>query len=167
MIIRQVSIELNEKQYEKLCQVAASAGKTVRKVLQTFAEELPENESLQDWLGQKQERNFLAYLSEKGKLELMTSLIERTVSYQTDLSEAYAKGKSRAVSIAEEKLKTSWQLIQGEYIQYKQENEEAKPLIVANGKKLEATWKIMRDDQQYSADQAQKSKEWKSWKTKK
>lgn len=39
MIIRQVSIELNEKQYEKLCQVAASAGKTVRKVLQTFAEE--------------------------------------------------------------------------------------------------------------------------------
>ena len=42
MIIRQVSIELNEKQYEKLCQVAASAGKTVRKVLQTFAEELPE-----------------------------------------------------------------------------------------------------------------------------
>lgn len=51
MIIRQVSIELNEKQYEKLCQVAASAGKTVRKVLQTFAEELPENESLQDWLG--------------------------------------------------------------------------------------------------------------------
>ena len=41
MIIRQVSIELNEKQYEKLCQVAASAGKTVRKVLQTFAEELP------------------------------------------------------------------------------------------------------------------------------
>lgn len=129
MIIRQVSIELNEKQYEKLCQVAASAGKTVRKVLQTFAEKLPENESLQDWLGQKQERNFLAYLSEKGKLELMTSLIERTVSYQTDLSEAYAKGKSRAVSIAEEKLKTSWQLIQGEYIQYKQENEEAKPLI--------------------------------------
>ena len=84
---------------------------------------------LQDWLGQKQERNFLAYLSEKGKLELMTSLIERTVSYQADLSEAYAKGKSRAVSIAEEKLKTSWQLIQGEYIQYKQENEEAKPLI--------------------------------------
>lgn len=39
MIIRQVSIELNEKQYEKLCQVAASAGKTVRKVLQTFAED--------------------------------------------------------------------------------------------------------------------------------
>lgn len=59
----------------------------------------------------------------------MTSLIERTVSYQTDLSEAYAKGKNRAVSIAEEKLKTSWQLIQGEYIQYKQENEKAKPLI--------------------------------------
>ena len=84
---------------------------------------------LQDWLGQKQERNFLSYLSEKGKLELMTSLIERTVSYQADLSEAYAKGKNRAVSIAEEKLKTSWQLIQGEYIQYKQENEEAKPLI--------------------------------------
>ena len=59
----------------------------------------------------------------------MTSLIERTVSYQADLSEAYAKGKNRAVSIAEEKLKTSWQLIQGEYIQYKQENEKAKPLI--------------------------------------
>ena len=129
MIIRQVSIELTEKQYEKLCQVAASDGKTVRKVLQTFAEELPENESLKDWLGQKQERNFLAYLSEKGKLELMISLIERTVSYQADLSEAYAKGKNRAISIAEEKLKTSWQLIKGEYIQYKQENEEAKPLI--------------------------------------
>ena len=75
MIIRQVSIELNEKQYEKLCQVAASAGKTVRKVLQTFAEELPENESLQDWLGQKQERNFLAYLSEKKKLIINSAMI--------------------------------------------------------------------------------------------
>lgn len=129
MILRKVAIELTEKQYERLCQVAASSGKTVGKVVQTFAEELPENEVLQDWLGQKQERNFLAYLSEKGKLELMTSLIERTVSYQADLSEAYAKGKNRAVSIAKEKLKTSWQLIQGEYIQYKQENEKAKPLI--------------------------------------
>ena len=97
MILRKVAIELTEKQYERLCQVAASYGKTVGKVVQTFAEELPENEVLQDWLGQKQERNFLAYLSEKGKLELMTSLIERTVSYQ--------------------------------YIQYKQENEKAKPLI--------------------------------------
>ena len=80
MIIRKVAIELTEKQYEKLCQMAASAGKTVEKVVQTFVEELPENEVLQDWLGQKQERNFLSYLSEKGKLELMTSLIERTVS---------------------------------------------------------------------------------------
>ncbi|MFQ7513060.1 MAG: hypothetical protein ACLRMV_10550, partial [Lachnospiraceae bacterium] len=97
--------------------------------VQTFAEELPENEVLQDWLKQKQERNFLAYLSEKGKLELMTSLVERTASYQTDISDAYAKGKSKAVSLAEEKLKTSWKLIQEEYIQYKQENEEAKPLI--------------------------------------
>ena len=129
MIIRKVTIELTEKQYEKLCQVASSAGKTVGKVVQTFAEELPENEELQDWLKQKQERNLLSYLAEKGKLELMTSLIERTVSYQADLSEAYAKGKNRAVSVAEEKLKTSWQLIQGEYIQYKQENKTAKPLI--------------------------------------
>ena len=87
MILRKVAIELTEKQYERLCQVAASSGKTVGKVVQTFAEELPENEVLQDWLGQKQERNFLAYLSEKGKLKLMTSLIERTVSYQADLSE--------------------------------------------------------------------------------
>ena len=66
MILRKVAIELTEKQYERLCQVAASSGKTVGKVVQTFAEELPENEVLQDWLGQKQERNFLAYLSEKG-----------------------------------------------------------------------------------------------------
>ena len=29
MIIRKVAIELTEKQYEKLCQMAASAGKTV------------------------------------------------------------------------------------------------------------------------------------------
>lgn len=71
MILRKVAIELTEKQYERLCQVAASSGKTVGKVVQTFAEELPENEVLQDWLGQKQERNFLAYLSEKGKLELI------------------------------------------------------------------------------------------------
>ena len=78
MILRKVAIELTEKQYERLCQVAASYGKTVGKVVQTFAEELPENEVLQDWLKQKQERNFLAYLSEKGKLELMTSLVERT-----------------------------------------------------------------------------------------
>lgn len=129
MILRKVAIELTEKQYERLCQVAASYGKTVGKVVQTFAEELPENEVLQDWLKQKQERNFLAYLSEKGKLELMTSLVERTASYQTDISDAYAKGKSKAVSLAEEKLKTSRKLIQEEYIQYKQENEEAKPLI--------------------------------------
>lgn len=51
MIIRKVAIELTEKQYEKLCQMAASAGKTVEKVVQTFVEELPENEVLQDWLG--------------------------------------------------------------------------------------------------------------------
>ena len=91
--------------------MAASAGKTVRKVLQTFAEELPENESLQDWLGQKQERNFLAYLSEKGKLELMTSLIERTVSYQANLSEAYAKGNEEAKPLIDE-LQTvrNWKL---------------------------------------------------------
>lgn len=62
MILRKVAIELTEKQYERLCQVAASYGKTVGKVVQTFAEELPENEVLQDWLKQKQERNFLAYL---------------------------------------------------------------------------------------------------------
>lgn len=36
MIIRKVAIELTEKQYEKLCQMAASAGKTVEKVVQTF-----------------------------------------------------------------------------------------------------------------------------------
>lgn len=129
MIIQASIYRVERKTIREIMSSGSQCWKDCEKVLQTFAEELPENESLQDWLGQKQERNFLAYLSEKGKLELMTSLIERTVSYQTDLSEAYAKGKSRAVSIAEEKLKTSWQLIQGEYIQYKQENEEAKPLI--------------------------------------
>lgn len=69
MIIRQVSIELTEKQYEKLCQVAASAGKTVRKVLQTFAEELPENELLQDWLEQKQEKIFFHIWRKKKNLD--------------------------------------------------------------------------------------------------
>ena len=46
MIIRKVAIELTEKQYEKLCQMAASAGKTVEKVVQTSFHICQKKESL-------------------------------------------------------------------------------------------------------------------------
>lgn len=68
MIIRKVAIELTEKQYEKLCQMAASAGKTVEKVVQTFVEELPENEVLQDWLGQNRKETSFHICQKKESL---------------------------------------------------------------------------------------------------
>lgn len=68
MIIRKVAIELTEKQYEKLCQMAASAGKTVEKVVQTFVEELPENEVLQDWLGKNRKETSFHICQKKESL---------------------------------------------------------------------------------------------------
>ena len=46
MVLRHVTVELTEKQYETLCRMTANAGMPVADVIQAFAEELPGNSAL-------------------------------------------------------------------------------------------------------------------------
>ena len=62
MVLRHVTVELTEKQYETLCRMTANAGMPVADVIQAFAEELPGNSALDGWLKQHQRKNFLSYL---------------------------------------------------------------------------------------------------------
>ena len=50
MVLRHVTVELTEKQYETLCRMTANAGMPVADVIQAFAEELPGNSALDGWL---------------------------------------------------------------------------------------------------------------------
>lgn len=70
MVLRHVTVELTEKQYETLCRMTANAGMPVADVIQAFAEELPGNSALDGWLKQHQRKNFLSYLAAKEKLVL-------------------------------------------------------------------------------------------------
>ena len=67
MVLRHVTVELTEKQYETLCRMTANAGMPVADVIQAFAEELPGNSALDGWLKQHQRKNFLSYLAQKEK----------------------------------------------------------------------------------------------------
>ena len=46
MVLRHVTVELTEKQYETLCRMTANAGMPVADVIQAFAAELPANRAL-------------------------------------------------------------------------------------------------------------------------
>lgn len=99
MIARKIELILTDRQYEALCQSVAKSGRTVASVVQKFAEDLPKDETIIKWLAQYYEKNFLSYLMENEKLELVQSLFE------------------------------NWKLIREEYYQYRNQNPDAQPLL--------------------------------------
>ena len=129
MIIRKFELALTERQYEALCRSAAQSGRTVESVIQKFAEELPNDETLLKWLKQHCEENFLSYLAENGKIELVQSLLQKMAEYQTGITEACAAGKSKKVAQISDKLETSWNLIREEYAGYAKQNPKAQSLL--------------------------------------
>ena len=129
MIARKIELILTDRQYEALCQSVAKSGRTVSSVVQKFAEDLPKDETIIKWLAQYYEKNFLSYLMENEKLELVQSLFEKMAEYQLGIAEACAAGKSKKVAEINDKLETSWKLIREEYYQYRNQNPDAQPLL--------------------------------------
>ena len=129
MVLRHVTVELTEKQYETLCRMTANAGMPVADVIQAFAEELPGNSALDGWLKQHQRKNFLSYLAQKEKLDFVASLFQKVIVYQANISAAYAKRKEKEAAKTVEQLETSWSLIQEIYASYAKENQAALPLL--------------------------------------
>lgn len=129
MIARKIELILTDRQYEALCQSVAKSGRTVVSVVQKFAEDLPKDETIIKWLAQYYEKNFLSYLMENEKLELVQSLFEKMAEYQLGIAEACAAGKSKKVAEINDKLETSWKLIREEYYQYRNQNPDAQPLL--------------------------------------
>lgn len=107
MIARKIELILTDRQYEALCQSVAKSGRTVASVVQKFAEDLPKDETIIKWLAQYYEKNFLSYLMENEKLELVQSLFEKMAEYQLGIAEACAAGKSKKVAEINDKLETS------------------------------------------------------------
>ena len=105
MVLRHVTVELTEKQYETLCRMTANAGMPVADVIQAFAEELPGNSALDGWLKQHQRKNFLSYLAQKEKLDFVASLFQKVIVYQANISAAYAKRKEKEAAKKEEPKK--------------------------------------------------------------
>lgn len=129
MIARKIELILTDRQYEALCQSVAKSGRTVASVVQKFVEDLPKDETIIKWLAQYYEKNFLSYLMENEKLELVQSLFEKMAEYQLGIAEACAAGKSKKVAEINDKLETSWKLIREEYYQYRNQNPDAQPLL--------------------------------------
>lgn len=129
MIARKIELILTDRQYKALCQSVAKSGRTVASVVQKFAEDLPKDETIIKWLAQYYEKNFLSYLMENEKLELVQSLFEKMAEYQLGIAEACAAGKSKKVAEINDKLETSWKLIREEYYQYRNQNPDAQPLL--------------------------------------
>lgn len=129
MIARKIELILTDRQYEALCQSVAKSGRIVASVVQKFAEDLPKDETIIKWLAQYYEKNFLSYLMENEKLELVQSLFEKMAEYQLGIAEACAAGKSKKVAEINDKLETSWKLIREEYYQYRNQNPDAQPLL--------------------------------------
>lgn len=128
MIIRKIELTLTERQYEALCQSAAKSGRTVASLIQKFAEELPKDEILSKWLEQHCEKNFLSYLAENGKIELVQSLFQKIAEYQAGITKACVVGKRKKIAEISDKLETSWNLIREEYSNYTEQNPKAQPL---------------------------------------
>ena len=96
MVLRHVTVELTEKQYETLCRMTANAGMPVADVIQAFAEELPGNSALDGWLKQHQRKNFLSYLAQKEKLDFVASLFQKVIVYQQTFSCICKKERKRS-----------------------------------------------------------------------
>lgn len=140
MIIRKIELTLTERQYEALCQSAAQSGRTVASVIQIFAEELSKDEIPLKWLEQHCKKNFLSYLAETGKIELVQSLLQKMAEYQTGITEACAAGKSKKVAQISDKLETSWNLIREEYSRYAEKNPKAQSFL--NEMQLIKEWRL-------------------------
>lgn len=143
MVLRHVTVELTEKQYETLCRMTANAGMPVADVIQAFAEELPGNSALDGWLKQHQRKNFLSYLAQKEKLDFVASLFQKVIVYQANISAAYAKRKEKEAAKTVEQLETSWSLIQEIYASYAKENQAALPLL--GELQLLKEWRLMEN----------------------
>lgn len=73
---RPINIALTPEQCEAVCQLAATTGKSVQDIVQTFMVDAIEDVNLRTWLDQNKENNFLAYLAEEGKLKQIVTLVE-------------------------------------------------------------------------------------------
>lgn len=141
---RPINIALTLEQCEAVCQLAATTGKSVQDIVQTFMVDATEDVNLRTWLDQNKENNFLAYLAEEGKLKQIVTLVEEAEDYIDELPRAFAKNYGAVLAI-DSQLVTTWELIKDEYKKYKSKGINVQPL----------------------ADELEKIKEWKSWKTKK
>lgn len=141
---RPINIALTLEQCEAVCQLAATAGKSVQDIVQTFMVDPTEDVNLRTWLDQKKENNFLSYLAEEGKLKQIVTLVEEFEDYINELPRAFAKDYAAVLAI-DSQLVTTWELIKDEYKKYKSKGINVQPI----------------------ADELEKIKEWKSWKAKK
>ena len=141
---RPINIALTLEQCEAVCQLAATAGKSVQDIVQTFVVDATEDVNLRTWLDQKKENNFLSYLAEEGKLKQIVTLVEEFEDYINELPRAFAKDYAAVLAI-DSQLVTTWELIKDEYKKYKSKGINVQPI----------------------ADELEKIKEWKSWKAKK
>ena len=141
---RPINIALTLEQCEAVCQLAATAGKSVQDIVQTFMVDATEDVNLRTWLDQKKENNFLSYLAEEGKLKQIVTLVEEFEDYINELPRAFAKDYAAVLAI-DSQIVTTWELIKDEYKKYKSKGINVQPI----------------------ADELEKIKEWKSWKAKK
>lgn len=141
---RPINIALTLEQCEAVCQLAATAGKSVQDIVQTFMVDATEDVNLRTWLDQKKENNFLSYLAEEGKLKQIVTLVEEFEDYINELPRAFAKDYAAVLAI-DSQLVTTWELIKDEYKKYKSKGINVQSI----------------------ADELEKIKEWKSWKAKK
>ena len=107
---RPINIALTLEQCEAVCQLAATAGKSVQDIVQTFMVDATEDVNLRTWLDQKKENNFLSYLAEEGKLKQIVTLVEEFEDYINELPRAFAKDYAAVLAI-DSQLVTTWELI--------------------------------------------------------
>lgn len=115
---RPINIALTPEQCEAVCQLAATTGKSVQDIVQTFMVDATEDVNLRTWLDQNKENNFLAYLAEEGKLKQIVTLVEEAEDYIDELPRAFAKNYGAVLAI-DSQLVTTWELIKDEYKKYK------------------------------------------------
>ena len=58
---RPINIALTPEQCEAVCQLAATTGKSVQDIVQTFMVDATEDVNLRTWLDQNKENNFLVW----------------------------------------------------------------------------------------------------------
>ena len=107
---RPINIALTPEQCEAVCQLAATTGKSVQDIVQTFMVDATEDVNLRTWLDQNKENNFLAYLAEEGKLKQIVTLVEEAEDYIDELPRAFAKNYGAVLAI-DSQLVTTWELI--------------------------------------------------------